>query len=561
MKAQSLKNAILQLAVQGKLVPQNPQDEPASELLKKIQAEKAALIKEKKIKAEKPLALISDKEKPFDIPDSWEWVYLDDVVQKNIKRGKSPKYVESSNVYVFAQKCNVKTGGINMLLAQYLDEAILSKYPYEEFFQNNDIVINSTGGGTMGRVGMFINADNPQNLKIVADSHVTLVRISKYIDPQYAFYYLKTKQRYLESTGEGSTNQTELKTITIQQLQIPIPPLAEQQRIVEKIEQIMPLVEQYDSYEKELSALEAKFPDDLKKSVLQFAVQGKLVPQNSTDEPASELLKKIKAEKAKLIKEKKIKAEKLLAPITDEEKPLDIPDSWAMTRLGDIGVYKKGPFGSSLTKSMFVSKSDATVKVYEQKNAIQKNHELGDYFITRRYFEEKMNGFEVFPDDIIVSCAGTIGETYIMPSNIEQGIINQALMRMNITKQIDVNYFLIYFDYVLKKSAQSGSKGSAIKNIPPFEIFKSMIFPLPPLAEQQRIVQKVEQLLALCEVLADESKLKKHQPPKRLAKVIEFTPVETENEHEHLSAARADEISPETRTKQQERLALLRKKR
>ena len=177
-----------------------------------------------------------------------------------------------------------------------------------------------------------------------------------------------------------------------------------------------------------------------------------------------------------------------------EEVPFDIPDSWEIIRLNDIGIYKKGPFGSSLTKSMFVSKSDSSIKVYEQKNAIQKDATLGNYYITKKYYEEKMSGFTVNSSDIIVSCAGTIGETYVMPDNIELGIINQALMKMEIFAPINIDYFLLYFDYVLKQSAKDSSKGSAIKNIPPFDIFKKLLLPLPPLSEQQRIVNKLKEL-------------------------------------------------------------------
>jgi len=266
----------------------------------------------------------------------------------------------------------------------------------------------------------------------------------------------------------------------------------------------------------------------LKNSILQMAVQGKLVPQDPNDEPASVLLERIRAEKQRLVKEGKIKKEKnesviyripkdgnddtdnspyvfhertadgKIRDITDE-LPFDVPETWEWVRLDDVGIYRKGPFGSSLTKSMFVPKSENAVKVYEQKNAIQKDVSLGEYFITRKYFEAKMRGFEVFSGDVIVSCAGTIGETYVIPDGIEQGIINQALMRMKITSVINLDYFLIYFDYVLKRSAQGSSKGSAIKNIPPFEIFKKLMLPLPPLAEQHRIVAKCEELLSLVE--------------------------------------------------------------
>ena len=251
----------------------------------------------------------------------------------------------------------------------------------------------------------------------------------------------------------------------------------------------------------------------LKNSILQLAVQGKLVPQDPNDEPASALIERIRAEKERLIKDKKIKPDKNPSYIfrgsdnlpyekvgknepvcIADEVPFDIPDSWGIIRLNDIGIYKKGPFGSSLTKSMFVSKSDSSIKVYEQKNAIQKDATLGNYYITKKYYEEKMSGFTVNPGDIIVSCAGTIGETYVMPDNIELGIINQALMKMEIFAPINIAYFLLYFDYVLKQSAKDSSKGSAIKNIPPFDIFKKLLLPLPSLAEQQRIVDKLKEL-------------------------------------------------------------------
>ena len=239
----------------------------------------------------------------------------------------------------------------------------------------------------------------------------------------------------------------------------------------------------------------------LKDKILQLAIQGKLVPQNENDEPASILLEKIKAEKEQLIKDKVIKKEKPLPEISEEEKSFDLPKGWEWCRLGEIGIYKKGPFGSTITKSMFVPKGKNTVKVYEQKNAIQKDWTLGEYYITQEYFESKLKGFEVFEGDIIVSCAGTIGETYIMPSEMERGVINQALMKMKIFDGIDINYFLIYFDFILKKTAKESSKGSAIKNIPPFDIFKKMLLSVPPLEEQKRIVAKVDELFELIDEL------------------------------------------------------------
>ena len=299
---------------------------------------------------------------------------------------------------------------------------------------------------------------------------------------------------------------------------LPVPPLAEQERIVARIHEAELVIENYANKATALRELQDTFPEALKKSILQEAVQGKLVPQDPSDEPAEALLERIRAEKQRLIKEGKIKKDKHESVIfrrdnshyekrgseevcIDDEIPFEVPSSWALIRLDDIGIYRKGPFGSSLTKSMFVPKGADTVKVYEQKNAIQKDHTLGTYYITRQYYESKMRSFTVEPGDILVSCAGTIGETYILPEQIELGIINQALMRMTIFAPIDLDYFLLYFDYVLKQAAKETSKGSAIKNIPPFEIFKKLILPLPPLEEQKRIVEKVRELESLCNSL------------------------------------------------------------
>lgn len=230
----------------------------------------------------------------------------------------------------------------------------------------------------------------------------------------------------------------------------------------------------------------------LKRKVLDAAVRGELTEQLAEDGTAKDLLMQISDEKRRLIAEGKIKKEKALPAISDEEIPFEIPENWEWVRLGDLGLFRKGPFGSSLTKSMFIPKSETAIKVYEQKNAIQKNAAIGDYYISREYFDTNMRGFEIKAGDIIVSCAGTVGETYVLPQNMEQGIINQALMRIRLFPSINLDYFLLYFDYVLKGTAQSNSKGTAIVNIPPFEVFKKFLVPFPPLAEQHRIVKRID---------------------------------------------------------------------
>lgn len=501
MNAQDLKNSILQLAVCGKLVEQRAEEGTARELLEQIKLEKEQLIKDKKIKKPKPLPEITEEEIPFEIPESWEWVRLNDICVY-LQRGKSPKYSDIKKIPVIAQKCN-QWEGFQLEKAQFIDPDTLEKYADERLLQDKDILINSTGLGTVGRNQIYPASENPYGIA-VADSHVTVVRLnSNAILPEYFFHYWRNPsvQLVIEDQTSGSTKQKELALATIQSYIVPVPPLEEQHRIVAKIEEILPYIDQYDKAYTKLETFNKKFPEDMKKSILQMAMQGKLVEQRPEEGTGEELYEQIVAEKAQLIKDGKIKKEKPLPEITEDEIPFEIPSSWKWVRIGEFGSYKKGPFGSALTKAIFVPKGDDTVKVYEQKNAIQKDASLGEYYITRDYFESKMQGFELFPGDIIVSCAGTIGETYIMPEGIEQGIINQALMRMKLMPSVYVEYFLIYFDVILKQTARKSSKGSAIKNIPPFAELKGYLVPLPPLEEQKRIVAKIEELLPYCDQL------------------------------------------------------------
>lgn len=248
-----------------------------------------------------------------------------------------------------------------------------------------------------------------------------------------------------------------------------------------------------------------KVSEQLRKSILQAAIQGKLTEQHESDGSAYDLLQEIKAEKDQLIKDKVIKKSKALAPITDDEVPFDIPENWVFMRLGEVGLFRKGPFGSSLTKAMFVPNSETSVKVYEQKNAIQKDWKLGEYFITEEYFE-KMKGFEVGPNDIIISCAGTIGEVYKIPSDAPTGIINQALMRVRLFNNFSFDYFRLVFNSILGILNEEAN-GTAIKNIPPFSILNNIVIPLPPLAEQQRIVGKIEELLPELDKLREQEEI------------------------------------------------------
>ena len=234
----------------------------------------------------------------------------------------------------------------------------------------------------------------------------------------------------------------------------------------------------------------------LRQKILDLAIHGKLVPQDPNDEPASVLLERIKAEKERLIKEGKIKRSKQSKTACDKQHyPFELPEGWCWCKLGDLAFYKKGPFGSSLTKAMFVPESEDTYKVYEQKNAIQKDCTLGTYYITKEKYDS-LSGFAVHPFDIIVSCAGTIGEAYVLPRNIQKGIINQALMLIRLYSREIEQFYLLYFDFILKEEAKDSSKGTAIKNIPPFDILKNFFIPMPPLNEQRRILDEINRWMS-----------------------------------------------------------------
>ena len=253
----------------------------------------------------------------------------------------------------------------------------------------------------------------------------------------------------------------------------------------------------------------------LREKVLDLAIRGKLVPQDPNDEPASVLLERIRQQKQQMVKDGKLKAKDIKndtvifvgednlhyekfadgnVKCIEDEIPFELPEGWQWVRLGCLAQYKKGPFGSSITKAMFVPDNPGAVKVYEQKNAINKDASLGNYFISAEKYET-LKGFEVFPNDIIVSCAGTIGETYVLPTSMRKGIINQALMKISLYDLGILDFYLMYFDFQLKRAAQEQGYGVALKNIPPFDMLKRYLVPIPPIQEQQRIIAAVNNLL------------------------------------------------------------------
>ena len=245
-------------------------------------------------------------------------------------------------------------------------------------------------------------------------------------------------------------------------------------------------------------------PEQLKASILQYAMEGKLVKQNLNDISAIQNLKEAREKIKEAIKNKELRKEKY----TQAENNGKLPKNWGVARLKEIceknnSSIKRGPFGSSITKSMFVPKGKDTYKVYEQGNAIRRDINYGSYYITKDKFES-LSAFQVKPGDIIVSCAGTIGKTFILPPKIEPGIINQALLKLTLdTSIIDKKFFLLEFESI-SVQLNLHAKGSAIKNLASLKYLKNKVdLPLPPLEEQKRIVAKIEKLMPLVDEYAE----------------------------------------------------------
>ena len=502
MTPQELKNSILQLAIQGRLAEQRPEEGTAQELYQQIQAEKQRFIKEGKIKKETPLPEITEEEKPFDIPESWMWCRLNDIVAKTVKRGKSPTYIAKSNTLVFAQKCNTKAGYIDLSLAQCLDETKLSKYPEEEFMLNNDIVLNSTGNGTLGRVGIYRNSDNPNGRPIVPDSHVTIIRTNIHVDSEFVFYALKYYQPYMEKLGSGSTNQTELSAGVVKALLFPLPPLAEQKRIVAKIEELLPLVDRYEAAWTRLEDFNRHFPEDMKKSILQQAIQGKLVEQRPEEGTAQKLYQQIQAEKQRLIKEGKIKKEKPLPETTEDEKPFEIPESWMWVRVGSLLHYIDT--GKSFKCDEIPPTNDkyGIIKVSAVTWGQFKENESKTCYSNDLWVDE----YAIHENDFLICRANTaalVGGCVIVDQISKRLMLSDKVLRLHFSEML-YSYYVLWAlrTPVVRNQFSAAATGTSesMKNISQ-DIIKNTLIPLPPLAEQKRIVTRLEELLPLCEGL------------------------------------------------------------
>ena len=487
MTPEQLKASILQYAIQGKLVEQRVEEGTGEELYQQIQAEKQRLIQEKKIKKEKPLAEISEDEVPFDIPESWKWVRVGEIFAHNTgkamnssakkvdKPGRIKRFITTSNLYW------------NSFDFSSVKEMFFSDDELERCTVTKGDLLMCEGGAYYGRTAIW-NYD----YDICFQNHVHRLRPYKAIELRF-FYNLFYFYKSMNMMNAKGTAMPGLSSQTLHQMVVPLPSLAEQKRIVAKIEELLPLVDRYAAAYEKLEQFNAKFPEDMKKSILQYAIQGKLVEQRAEEGTAEELYQQIQAEKQHLIAEKKIKKEKTLPEIAEDEVPFDIPESWKWCRLSDIIDVRDGTHDSP----KYVPEG---IPLITSKNLSNGIIDYGNVKYITQEDADKINARSmVEDDDILFAMIGSIGNPVLVKKDREFCIKNMALFKKFADTDIFMQYmywFFFYAQYKLKKEASGG-----VQSFISLSRFREYLVPLPPFAEQKRIVAKIEELLPLCERL------------------------------------------------------------
>lgn len=492
MTPQQLRNSILQMAIEGKLTRQLPEDGNAADLLKKIKAEKARLIKEKKIKKEKPLPEIRDDEIPFEIPDNWCWVRLGDIVLKDMGGGTpakdNPKFWNGTIPWMSVKDfSSANNGVVNDTLDHITAEGLEGSST--NLIDTSAVVLCVRMG-----LGRYAKLSKPTAI----NQDLRAFWLSKNIEEKYFLKFYSS----INIKGTGTTVKG-IKRIELLKLCFPMPPLREQKRIVARLEEILPLVDAYEKAYNELQELNKKFPVNLKNSLLQMAIEGKLVEQRPEDGNAADLLKKIKAEKAKLIKEKKIKKEKPLPPITEDEIPFEIPDNWKWCYISDIAFVTKLA-GFEYTNNINPNIQNEGIPLFKGKN-VQNGRLVYDF---EGYIPEEIS--DALPrSQIINKClltpyVGTIGNIAIFPGNFKAHL-GSNVGKIEIFNNHEMHVLEEYVLYYLRsrsgyKELTKYKKATAQESIS-IEAIRNVLLPIPPINEQKRIVARIEQLLPLCDEL------------------------------------------------------------
>ena len=452
MTPQELKSSILQLAVQGRLVEQRPEEGTAEELYRQIQEEKQRLIKEGKIKKEKPLPEIAEDEIPFDIPESWKWVRLGSVC--SVVTGRLDANAQNTNGKYAFFTCGVEV------------------YRTLEYAFDCDAVLlggnNASGDYKMHRYCGKFNAY--QRVYVITDPP------SETLD--YLFQVIKWWLPSLKHNSQGTTTRF-IKLGQVTGMLIPLPPLAEQKRIVAKIEELLPYIDRYEKAWGKLEDFNKRFPGDMQKSVLQMAIQGKLVEQRPEEGTGEELYRQIQAEKQSLIKEGKIKKEKPYSKNKAyEEYPFDIPNSWKYVRFGKLMISRDSeriPVSTSERKNR--------KKIYDYYGASGVIDKIDDY---------------IFDKDLLL--VGEDGANLIARSTpiafIAKGKywVNNHAHVLDMCSGLDIKYICYFVNAISLRPYVTGTAQPKMNQ----ENMNAIWVPLPPLAEQKRIVQKLEEILPLC---------------------------------------------------------------
>ena len=494
MKAADLRKSILQYAVEGKLVQQNIHDEPADILYDKIIKEKETLIKQSKIKKEKPLPPITDDEIPYNIPENWKWVRLGEVCEINkntLKNDTNPNYS-----FKYIDLSAVKTGQINIP-----DNNIIFKNSpsrARRIIKKNDVIIATVRPNLKGFAHIDFNSED-----MIVSTGFAVLTPYNIVDSKFLYHLFYTEllsfqiNKAVRGTSYPAINSNDMNTLIF-----PLPPLKEQERIVKKVDELMALCDKLEQEEEKLLALDKHFADTLPKSILQYAVEGKLVQQDIHDEPASILYDKIIKEKESLIKQGKIKKEKPLPPITDDETPYDIPENWKWVRLGEVVSVIQG---TSYNKSDITS-NKKDIRIIRGGNIKHYNINIlnDDIYIKQTNFNIEK---QIYKNDIIIisstgskTILGNASFAYTDYMNTQIGAFLRIIRPYNpiffpyLRIIFMTNYYMDYIKIYSKGIGINNIKNDTINNFP---------IPLPPLKEQERIVKKVDELLTYCNKLKD----------------------------------------------------------
>ena len=496
MTAQDLKNSILQLAVQGKLVPQDPSDEPASELLKRTKSFRTHAIKNGTLSIDKKHTAdpIAKDDIPYDLPSSWEWVRFADIV--TFSSGKTPARQDteswSNGVCPWVSIADMVTDGVTFETKEKVSEKAISESFSGKTSPAGTMIMSFKL--TIGKMSI-LGIDAVHNEAIIS-----IFPTVEHKDEDTIKAYLFKILPLIAVKGE-SKNAVKGKTLnatSISNLMIPLPPLAEQQRIVTKIEELMPLVEEYGKTQEQIKALNAEFPDKLRKSILQQAVQGKLTERDPSDEPASALLKRIRAERAILQKNKAAKKSQANETISVDEIPFDIPDTWEWVNLGWI--CQKVGAGSTPKGGSAVYVPEG-IKFLREQNVHDDGLRLDGVVYIDEETHAAKTGSQVQAQDILMNITGgSIGRNALVPDDFDTANVNQHVLIIRLVDK-ELRHYLHYcfssptvLNQMFTKQAGDKPGLSATK-------VENFLIPIPPLAEQKRIVARVEELLAVCDGL------------------------------------------------------------